>query len=129
MKIGSRTLSTTAKSLAAVFAFSLLAVVASASPASAAIARCVVVTTHCETGSVHADSGHKIYLDLAAGSSLIGASWRVVDTSNGRIVGHGFTRATYPFPEEGSIGGLYSSYRLEIYGTGPGSTGIIADYP
>jgi hypothetical protein len=101
----------------------LTAGVVGASPASAAQANCIVVTTHCESAIVRANStSHDINWKASAGN-VLGANWRVVDVDNGAIVGSGFTRNVNPFFSSGRITGLYGYYRIEIYNATPGAYG------
>ncbi|MEZ0076118.1 hypothetical protein [Planotetraspora sp. GP83] len=103
-------------------AAAIVAGITTATPASAASDTCVVVTTHCETNIIQANSAHWVYYHVQAGS-ILGANWRVVDVQNGAVVRSGFTRKTAPFYSEGSIYGLYGYYRLEVYNATPSARG------
>ncbi|MEV4459408.1 hypothetical protein [Microbispora sp. NPDC049633] len=93
-----------------------------ATPANAAEDTCIVVTTHCETNIIHANSSDWVYYKVQAGS-ILGANYRVVDVDTGVVVRSGFTRKTAPFYGAGSIYGLYGYYRLEVYNATPSARG------
>jgi hypothetical protein len=98
----------------------------SASPAGASVmarASCDVVTSHCESATVKANSGAWVDYYVSAGVTGTGCSWRVVDNDNGAIVGSGRIGAFAN--TDGRISGLYGYYRLELYNCATSAWGYV----